>query len=101
MPEESVDNQLDGISPRRRKLLKWLTGGFLSLWGLGFAWVVAAFVKPPRSPRSLAERVLKIGSVDSLSVGQAQLVRHGREPIFVIRTDEETLVGLAGVCSHL
>jgi Rieske Fe-S protein len=101
LPEESVDKQLEEISPRRRKLLKWLTGGFLSLWGLGFAWVVAAFVKPPRSPRSLAERVLKIGPVDSLSVGQAQLVRHGREPIFVIRTDEETLVGLAGVCSHL
>ena len=101
MSEASVGKQLEEISPRRRKLLKWLTGGFLSLWGLGFAWVIAAFVKPPRSPRSLAERFLKIGAVDSLQVGQAQLVRHGREPIFVIRTDEETLVGLAGVCTHL
>jgi cytochrome b6-f complex iron-sulfur subunit len=101
LSEAPVDKRLEEISPRRRRLLKWLTGGFLSMWGLGFAWVVAAFVKPPRSPRSLAERVLKIGPVDSLSIGQAQLVRHGREPIFIIRTDEETLVGLAGVCSHL
>ncbi|TNF81119.1 MAG: Rieske (2Fe-2S) protein [Acidobacteria bacterium] len=101
MSEDSVEKRLDEISPRRRKLLTWLTGGFLSLWGLGFAWVVAAFVKPPRSPRSLAERVLKIGPIDSLPIGKAQLVRHGRDPIFVIRTDEETMVGLSGVCSHL
>ena len=49
----------------------------------------------------LAERVIKVGPLDSLQVGRAQLVRRGREPIFVIRTSETMLVGLAGVCSHL
>lgn len=87
-------------SPRRRFLV-WLARGFLSLWAVGFAWVVAGFVKAPRSRRSLAERVIKIGAVSEFPVGSARLVRHGREPIFVVRTGEDTLVGLSAVCTHL
>lgn len=93
--------ELKPSEPERRRFLKWLGRGFLSLWGLGFAWVIASFLKPPQSRRSLAERVIKVGPLDSLPVGGAKLVRHGREPIFVIREDEQTLVGLAGVCTHL
>lgn len=79
----------------------WLTSGFLSLWGFGFAWVIAAFLKPLHARGGLGERVIKVGPVDSLPVGQARLVRRGREPIFVVRTGEESMVGLAGVCTHL
>ncbi len=86
---------------RRRSLLAWLASGFLSLWGFGTAWVVTAFLKAPRSRRSLAERVIKIGPVESLPVGSAQLVRHGRKPMFVVRTDQETLVALSAVCTHV
>lgn len=101
VPQDSVTSSMPELSPRRRRLLKWLTGGFLSLWGFGFAWVIAAFLRPPRSERSLAERVIRVGPLTSLPVGQAGLVRRGREPVFVIRTGEDSLVGLAGVCSHL
>lgn len=87
--------------PSRRRLLGWLSRGFLSLWAIGLAWVVAAFLKPPRSRQSLGERVIQVGPLESIPVGKARLVRHGREPIFVVRTDEETVVGLAGVCTHL
>ena len=101
MTEESTKTELAEVSPQRRRVLKWLTGGFLSLWGFGFAWVIAGFLKPLQSQGSLAERVIKIGPMDSIPVGQAQLVRRGREPLFVIRTGEESLVGLDGVCTHL
>ncbi len=89
------------VSPGRRRFLRRLSQGFLSIWGFGFLWVVGSFMKPPRSRRSLTERILKVGSLDSLPVGAAQLVRHGREPIWVVRIDEENLVGLAGVCTHM
>lgn len=101
MSEESSLKELVEISPRRRRIVKWLTGGFLSLWGFGFAWVIASFLKPLHSQESLAERVIRVGPLDALPVGQAQLVRRGREPLFVIRTSEENLIGLAGVCTHL
>ena len=101
MTEDSPRRELEEVSPRRRRIIKWLTGGFLSLWGFGFAWVIAAFFKPLRSEGGLGERVIRVGPLDSLAVGQARLVRRGSEPLFVIRTGEESLVGLAGVCTHL
>lgn len=99
--EDTDPGQDQILSPRRRRLLQWLTGGFLSLWGFGFLFVVASFLKPPRTRRELAERRLRVGSLDELPVGEARMVRHGREPIWVIRTGEDALVGLAGVCTHL
>jgi cytochrome b6-f complex iron-sulfur subunit len=87
--------------PRRRRILRWLGGGFLSLWGFGFLWVVAAFLKPPRARESLADRIIRVGPLDSLPVGHAQLVRHGREPIYVVRTGEDRLIGLSAICTHL
>jgi cytochrome b6-f complex iron-sulfur subunit len=91
---------LPEASPRRQ-FLRWLTGSFLSLWGLGFAWVVGAFVKPTQSRDSLGARLVKVGSLESFEVGEARFVRHGKEPFFVIRTGEDTLVALAGVCTHM
>ncbi len=87
--------------PPRRRVLAWLTGGFLSLWGVGLLWVVGAFLKPPRSRRSLTERLIRVGAIDSLPVGGALMVRHGREPLYVVRTGEDAFVGLEGACTHL
>jgi cytochrome b6-f complex iron-sulfur subunit len=93
-------NTLLEAAPRRR-FLRWLTGSFLSLWGLGFAWVVGAFVKPTQQRGSLGARLVKVGALDSFEVGEARFVRHGKEPFFVVRTGEETLVALAGICTHM
>ena len=87
--------------PGRRKFLRWMTNGFLSLWGVGLVWVVSSFLKPPKSRSDLSERVIRIGPIDSIAVGGARLVQHGSDPIWVVRTDDETFVGLAGVCTHL
>ena len=84
-----------GPSTPRRQVLAWLARGFLSLWGLGFVWVTGSFIKPPRSRRSLTQRVIELGALDALPVGQAMMVRHGRDPIFVVREDESTLLGLS------
>ncbi len=98
---ETSDQHIEASSPARRRFLVWLVRGFLSLWGLGIAWVIAAFVKSPHSSRSLTEKVLTIGPLESLPVGRAKLVHHGREPIWVIRISDENLVGLSAVCTHL
>ena len=89
------------LTPGRRRFLNWLTKGFLSLWGVGFVWVASSFLKPPRSRSDLSERVLRIGPIDSIAVGTGRLVQHGTEPIWIVRTDSETFVGLAAVCTHL
>lgn len=97
-----IESRGEGVErTTRRRLLGWLSRGFLSLWAVGFGWVTLSFLRPPRTRQSLGERVIRVGPLDSIPVGQARLIRHGRDPIFVVRTDEETVVGLAGVCTHL
>ncbi len=96
--EAKVD---DGLPPSRRRLLGWLSRGFLSLWAVGLAWVVAGFLKPPRSRESLGQGVLKVGPESSFLPGQGRLVRHGREPVFVVRTTAGELIGVSAVCTHL
>ncbi len=87
--------------PTRRRLLGWLSRGFLSLWAVGLAWLVAGFLKPPRSRESLGQGVVKVGPESELPPGQARLVRHGREPVFVVRTAAGEWIGVSAVCTHL
>ena len=100
MAEDGVGAE-DRERPTRRRLLGWLSRGFLSLWAVGLAWLVAGFLKPPRSRESLGQRVVNVGPASSLLPGQAQLVRHGREPVFVVRTTAGELIGVSAVCTHL
>ena len=99
------DAQIPGDAPSpdggRRNVLAWLGRGFLSLWAVGFAYVAGAFVRAPHSPESLADRVVKVGPVADLPVGQGTLVQHGSTPIWVFRTGEDQFVGLDAVCTHM
>ncbi len=85
----------------RRRFLVWLVRGFGSLWALGAAWVAAAFVQPPAGGRGLADNTLDAGPADALRVGQGRLVQHGRQPVWVVRTSEDTYIGMSAVCTHL
>lgn len=88
-------------NPGRRRFLIWLVRGFGSLWALGAAWVAAAFVRPPKGGGGLGDTTLDGGPADSLTVGQGRLVRHGRHPVWVVRTSEDAHVGMSAVCTHL
>ena len=101
MREDAASEVEDHSDSSRRRFLGWLSRGFLSLWAVGLAWLVAGFLKPPRSRESLGQGVLKVGPDSALLPGQAQLVRHGREPVFVIRTRAGALIGVSAVCTHL
>ena len=99
---DRIEVDVDGtVGPSRRRLLGWLSRGFLSLWAVGLAWVVTGFLKPPRSRESLGQGVIKVGPESGLLPGQAQLVRHGSEPVFVVRTVAGALIGVSAVCTHL
>lgn len=87
----------------RRRLLDWAARVFLSLWGVGFLAVVLSFLKGPRSRRERAggDRVLHAGSLESLPVGQGRLVRHGSQPVLVVRPRPDQVVALSAICTHL
>jgi len=88
-------------APERRAVLGWLIRGFLSLWALGAAAVGAAFLKAPEEEKRPSEGLVRCGSFSALAVGEARLVRHGSNPLFVVRVSDTQVLALPAVCTHL
>jgi cytochrome b6-f complex iron-sulfur subunit len=85
----------------RRSVLRWLIGGFLSLWGLGAAGVAVSFLRAPERVGRPSEGQVKCGDLSSLPVGGARFVRHGNEPLFVLRVSDTEVLALSAICTHL
>ena len=85
----------------RRSALRWLVGGFLSLWGLGAAGLGLSFLRAPGPERRPSEGLVRCGPLESLQVGAARFIRHGAEPLLIVRASEDQLVALSAICTHL
>lgn len=90
-----------GAEPGRRGFLGWLTRVFLGLWAVGGFGAIAAYLRPPEKHDSGSDRVVRVGTLDELRIGEARMVRHGVTPFFVIRLDETRVVALSAVCTHV
>jgi cytochrome b6-f complex iron-sulfur subunit len=89
----------EGTDLERRGFLKWLGRGFLALWAPAAALAGASFLKAPESARRAG--LLRCGTFSSLAVGEARLVRHGAEPIFVVRLGESKVLAVSAICTHV
>ena len=87
--------------PSRRRFLAWLSRAFLGLWGVGAAGVMAAYLKAPERRERVAERLVGVGPLDELRIGEARLVRRGVTPFYVVRLDATRVVALSAVCTHV
>lgn len=96
MPETQVKS-----TPLRRTVLRWLTGSFLSLWGLGAAGVGISFLRSPHDDERPGADVVRCGPLSSLAVGTTRFVPHGAEPLFVVRVSETQVQALSAVCTHM
>lgn len=90
-----------GPTATRRKFLTWLSRAFLGLWGLGAAGAIGAYLRPPERGEHVAGRVVRVGLLDDLKIGEALLVRHGVSPFYVVRLDAARVVALSAVCTHV
>ncbi len=88
-------------SPPRRHFLDLLSRAFFGVWALGGVAALAAYLKPPERNEDAAERVVRVGMLDDLHIGEAKLVRHGVTPFYVIRLDGGRVVALSAVCTHV
>ena len=91
---------LQQAAPRRR-FLAWLSRAFLGLWGLGAAGVVGAYLRAPERGERIAERIVRVGLLEDLRIGEGRLVRHGTTPFYIVRMDATRVVALSAVCTHV
>jgi len=85
----------------RRAAMSWLGRGFLALWIPALGAMMAAFLKAPASETRPGERQLKAGKLSTLAVGDARMVSHADEPVFVVRVAEAEVVAVSAVCTHM
>ena len=85
----------------RRRFLTWLSQAFLGLWGLGAVAAVASYLRAPERGGSAAERIVRVGLLEDLPIGEGRLVRHGTQPFYVVRTDATRVIALSAVCTHV
>ena len=84
----------------RRGFLTWLGRGFLALWVPAVGAMMASFLKAPSSESRPGERQLKAGKLSTLGVGEARMVRHAEEPLFVVRLAETQVMAISAICTH-
>jgi len=85
----------------RRGALVWLGRGFLALWVPALGAMAASFLKAPSSEKRAGERQVNCGKLSSLPVGEARMVRHAEEPMFVVRLAETEILAVSAICTHM
>ncbi len=90
-----------GGTTERRSVLRWLIRGFLSLWAIGGAALGVSFLKLPGDERRPGRGRVRCGRLDEMAIGDARIVRHGSEPLIVVRASETEVVALSAICTHL
>ena len=104
-PEQSPDAGRSATAgadtSTRRRFITWLSQAFLALWGLGAAAAVASYLRAPERGGGAAERIVRVGLLEDLAVGEGRLVRHGTRPFYVVRLDAARVIALSAVCTHV
>ena len=94
-------NEQQGDKVGRRGALVWLGRGFLALWVPAVGAMAASFLKAPSSETRAGERQVNGGKLSSLPVGEARMVRHAEEPMFIVRLAETEILAVSAICTHM
>jgi len=84
----------------RRKFLNALLG----IGGLGglslLVYPVLSYLKPPKSTK-VAVSSVKAGKATEFPSNSSQIIKFGRQPVVLIKTEEGKFVALSATCTHL
>lgn len=76
-----------------------LTGGLLG-WLGSVLYPVISYLRPPKVPESSVASV-KAGTASDFPNNSAQIVKFGRKPVILIRTDAGEFRAFNATCTHL
>lgn len=84
----------------RRKFLNVLIGGGLLGWLASVFYPLFAYLKPPKVPEANVNSV-KAGNAANFPANSAQIVKFGRKPVILIRTESNDFRAFSATCTHL
>ena len=84
----------------RRKFINFVLGGGLIGWLATILYPVISYLKPPALAEATVNSV-KAGTLDDLPVNSSKIIKFGRKPVILIRTDQNDLRAFSATCTHL
>jgi len=84
----------------RRQFTNFLLGGGLIGWLGSVLYPVISFLKPPDIPEANVQSV-KAGIASEFAANSAEILKFGRKPVILIRTESGEFRAFAATCTHL
>jgi cytochrome b6-f complex iron-sulfur subunit len=84
----------------RRNFLNFLIGGSLFGWIASIIYPVFSYLKPPKIPEASVNSV-KAGLASEFPVNEGKIIKFGRIPVILIKTDAGEFRAFSGTCTHL
>jgi cytochrome b6-f complex iron-sulfur subunit len=84
----------------RRAFTKLLLGGGLLGWLGSAIYPIVSYLKPPKIPEANVQSV-KAGSASAFAANTGQIVKFGRKPVIVVKTETGEFRAFSATCTHL
>jgi cytochrome b6-f complex iron-sulfur subunit len=84
----------------RRKFINIILGGGFLGWMASIFYPVISFLKPPHIPEANINSI-KAGLVGDFPPNTSQILKFGRKPVILIRTDSGNFIAFEATCTHL
>lgn len=84
----------------RRNFLNFLIGGSLFGWIVSIIYPVFSYLKPPKIPEASVNSV-KAGLASEFPVNEGKIIKFGRIPVILIKTDAGEFRAFSATCTHL
>jgi Rieske Fe-S protein len=84
----------------RRKFLNYIIGGGLAGWLASVFYPIISYLIPPKVPEANINSI-EAGTASDFPYNNGEIVKFGRIPVLLIRTDNGDFRAFAGTCTHL
>ncbi|MCK5103292.1 MAG: Rieske 2Fe-2S domain-containing protein [Cyclobacteriaceae bacterium] len=88
------------MSNSRRNFLNFVLGGSLFAWLGAIFYPVFSFLVPPKIPEANVNSV-KAGNADEFPANSGAIIKFGRKPVILIKTENSEFKAFAATCTHL
>ena len=83
----------------RRSVLSTLLKTLTVLWGAGFVYTAASYLRLPQKLKPTSRQAVEAGPFSEFTPGYGKLVT-GNMPLWVVMTGDGALVALSSLCTH-
>jgi cytochrome b6-f complex iron-sulfur subunit len=88
------------MPPNRRQFINTLLGGGLIGWLGSVLYPIISYLNPPKTPEANVQTV-KAGSAPDFPINTSQIIKFGRKPVLLIRTESGEFRAFTATCTHL